>query len=208
MHEPDRDGNVNRIMKTTQTRSELNRMVSVQTDQQPPEAFFETFGLRMLGAIRRIIHSVDVHSRRLNVTHKITEPQMTCLYWISRHGPLTISALAEKADLGASTIIGIIDRLEDKGLATRCRSREDRRKVFIEATEKGAELANKIPSMFEEQWLRSFSRLPPEEMAELADALDRAARLMSPGLKTPDREILIEAKSPLTRSGRRSEPKG
>jgi DNA-binding MarR family transcriptional regulator len=177
----------------------------VQQDPDGPEsagrateAFFETYGLRMLGSIRRIIHAVDVHSRRLNSKHRITEPQMICLYWISRHGPLTISALAAKADLGASTIIGIIDRLEDKGLATRRRCRQDRRKVFIEATEQGAELTSKIPMMFEDQLLQSFSRLNPQEMEELAVALDKVAQLISPGLKTPDKGVFLETKMPIS----------
>ena len=74
----------------------------------PPEAsdeFFETRGLRVLKAIRRIIRAVDIHSRKLNNEFNITAPQMICLYALDKGGQMTQSELSKLVSMGISTVI-------------------------------------------------------------------------------------------------------
>jgi len=53
------------------------------------------------------------------------------------HGPRRMSELADVVEISSASLTGIVDRLEDRGLARRVRSDEDRRVVTVELTEAG-----------------------------------------------------------------------
>ncbi len=145
------------------------------------DIFFETYGLRILRALRRIIQAVDIHSRRLNTEHKVTAPQMLCLYSLAREGTMTLSDLAKQVNLGTSTVNGIVDRLEAKGWAKRNRSDADRRRVYVQLTEPGRELTRKAPSLLQDRFSEAFRRLPELEQAAIALSLERVVELMAAG---------------------------
>lgn len=144
-------------------------------------AFFETYGLRVLKSLRRIIRAVDIHSKKLNVEHKITAPQMICLYSLQKGGPMTQSALAKDIDLGMSTVNGIIDRLEAKEWVKRERDAEDRRKVFVELTDSGTIQANDAPALLQDKLSEALQALPELEQAAIALSLERIVELMGAG---------------------------
>ena len=97
--------------------------------------------LRILRALRRITRSIALHSRQLSAVSHITAPQLMCLRTVIANGPLTATAISREIHVSPSTVVGILDRLEDKGLIRRERGREDRRIVFVTATEAGRALA-------------------------------------------------------------------
>ncbi len=140
--------------------------------------FFETFGLRIFRALRRIIRAVDIHSRKLNSEFKITAPQMICLYSLARQDKMTLSELAKEVSLGVSTVNGIVDRLEEKELLTRNRSKEDRRKVLLEPTDAGRELTIAAPSLLQNRFSDRLKNLPELEQAAIALSLERIVQLM------------------------------
>jgi len=135
----------------------------------------------VLMALRRIIRAVDIYSRKLNSEFKITAPQLICLYSLSREDGITLSNLAGKVDLGISTVNGIVDRLEDKRLLTRRRSEEDRRRVILNITEEGMEVAKSAPSLLQDQLADSLKKLPDLEQAAIAFSLERVVELMGAG---------------------------
>jgi DNA-binding MarR family transcriptional regulator len=66
---------------------------------------------------------------------------LACLDLISRHGPLSPSALARRAGLHPATITGVLDRLERGGWVARERDPADRRAVPVRALrDRNAEL--------------------------------------------------------------------
>jgi len=91
--------------------------------------------LRDLGAQLSLLnHSV---STRLEL--KATD--LECLDLITRHGPLSPSALARRAGLHPATRTGILDRLEHGGWIDRGRDPADRRGVVVQAARgRGAEV--------------------------------------------------------------------
>ena len=91
--------------------------------------------LRDLGTqLSALNHSVG---SRLDVKASDLE----CLDLISRHGPLSPSALARRAGLHPATITGILDRLERGGWVARDRDPSDRRAVAVRALhDRNAEL--------------------------------------------------------------------
>lgn len=140
-----------------------------------PPARFE---LRILRALRRIIHSVDLYSKELEATNKVTAPQLICLLHVVNNGPVSATAIGREVHLSPSTVVGILDRLEEKGLVERQRSREDRRIVRVTATREGVELSRKAPSPLQQTLANSLADLPELEQATIALSLERIVALM------------------------------
>lgn len=143
--------------------------------------FFETYGLRVLKSLRRIIRAVDIHSKKLSQEFQITAPQMICLYSLHKNGSMTQSELAKDVDLGMSTVNGIIDRLEAKEWIVRHRDDVDRRKVFLEITDSGKLQAYEAPALLQDKLSEALQTLPELEQAAIALSLERIVDLMGVG---------------------------
>lgn len=139
------------------------------------------YEIRLLRAIRRVIRAVDLHSKMLQQAQDITSPQLICLMTLLRQGPLTLKALSQAVDLSPSTIVGIVDRLEDKGLVTRMRNTSDRRQVMVSITVQGQSAAQRAPFPLQDRLVTSFRELPELERATLTLAFERVVALMGAG---------------------------
>ena len=133
-----------------------------------------------LRALRRIIRALDVHSRKLYRECNITSPQMLCLHSLAEKKQYTLSLLANELHLSMSTVNGIIDRLELRGLVKRTRSRKDQRKVKIGITDTGLKMLNTVPELMRNRYAQAFSKLSVEEQLTLAALLDRLAGHLDP----------------------------
>lgn len=148
---------------------------SETTDPQP------AYRGRTLRAIRRIIRSVDIYSHKLAIESGVTVPQLSCLLRVVEDGPLPLKELAGQVDLSASTVVGIVDRLEKKGLVRRERSTKDRRQVLIHASEEGAIVASGSPSPLQDRLAEALDALPELERVAIALSLERVVDLMEIG---------------------------
>lgn len=140
-----------------------------------------SYELRVLQSLRRIIRAVEIHSKKLAHSHKITGPQLGCLAAIKENGPLTTTKLAQAIYLSPSTIVGIIDRLEEKGLVVRQRGRKDRRQVQICLTEDGEQLLVRAPSALQDTLAEALKNLPELEQVSITLALEKIVDLMEAG---------------------------
>lgn len=147
-------------------------------DESLRNQFFETYGLRVLKSLRRIIRAVDIHSKKLNQEFHITAPQMICLYSLQKNGSMTQSELAKDVDLGMSTVNGIMDRLEAKQWIVRNRDDVDRRKVYLEITDSGKLQAYEAPALLQDKLSEALQALPELEQAAIALSLERIVELM------------------------------
>ncbi|AXE34845.1 hypothetical protein DK843_11395 [Chromobacterium phragmitis] len=144
--------------------------------------------LRILRALRRIIRNAEQHSKALLDKHNVTAPQLICLRELVAAGMMPVLALAEQVGMSASTVVGIVDRLEQRKLVTRRRDLEDRRLVWIEPTEMGNALANSDASPLQYQLALSLAQLPLDEQLTIAASLERVVALMD--MKPYDRSEL------------------
>jgi DNA-binding MarR family transcriptional regulator len=80
--------------------------------------------------------------------------------------------------LSPSTVVGILDRLETKGLILRQRSTKDRRVVLVELTDAGRRLVSDAPSPLQDRLTEGLGMLPKAEQQEIAAALDKVVSLM------------------------------
>ena len=133
---------------------------------------------RVLCALRRIIRSVDVYSRKLNSKLGLTTPQLLCLHALSGEETMTLSQLTKKVNLSGSTVNGIVDRLEAKQLVQRKRSTLDRRKVYLYMTKAGIDTLKKAPSLLQDKLSSALSNLSELEQLTITQALERVVELM------------------------------
>lgn len=136
------------------------------------------YDLRILRSLRRIIRCVDLYSKQLSVSNQITTPQLVCLLAVVNNGPLTATAISREVHLSASTVVGILDRLEEKGWVTRMRDRNDRRVVQVSATSAGVALSRQAPSPLQKTLANALNALPELEQATIALSLERIVALM------------------------------
>lgn len=100
---------------------------------------------RAIQEVKASLRDVSIQLALLN--HQVSghvdlrATDLECLDLISRHGPLSPSALARRAGLHPATLTGILDRLERGGWISRTRDPADRRGVLVRAERtRGAEL--------------------------------------------------------------------
>src|SRR5262249_966248 len=79
-----------------------------------------------------------------SVSDEVTLPQLRTLVVVSLQGPQTVSALAERLDVHASTMTRMCNRLVTRGLVARTPSALDRREVVIELTPPGQGLVDAV----------------------------------------------------------------
>jgi DNA-binding MarR family transcriptional regulator len=151
----------------------------METNKNNKNEFIPTdrYDLRILQSLRQIIRAVDLHSRKLKKEHQITSPQLICLLELSNQR-LTVAQLAQKVHLSPSTIVGIIDRLEEKQLVLRERDKQDRRKVHLSISDAGKQFIEDAPSPLQDTLASSLSNLSELEQSTISLALERVVELM------------------------------
>ncbi|MBN2429723.1 MAG: MarR family transcriptional regulator [Deltaproteobacteria bacterium] len=140
-----------------------------------------SYELRIIQSLRRIIRAIEIHSRKLAQKHQITGPQLGCLLALLEEGPLLGTHLAKKVYLSPSTVVGIIDRLEEKGLVARERSPSDRRQVQVSISEAGRQIAANAPSPLQDRLSEALKNLPELEQVSITLALEKVVDLMEAG---------------------------
>jgi DNA-binding MarR family transcriptional regulator len=69
---------------------------------------------------------------------EVTERELALLRALAGEGPMIMRALGGRFGVPVSTMTGLVDRMEQKGLVRRMRGRRDRRAIELEATPVGA----------------------------------------------------------------------
>lgn len=121
--------------------------------------------------VRRLVQAGDIYSKGLNKKYQVSQPQVSCILALNEYGPLSLSKLAQYILVKPSTVTGIIDRLEQKGLVKRERNLTDRRVITIELTSAGTDLAAEAPPPIPETIIRGLRKLPLEEAEKIVTSL-------------------------------------
>jgi MarR family transcriptional regulator, organic hydroperoxide resistance regulator len=103
----------------------------------------------------------------------LTVPQAMALHTLAAAGGrLSGRDLGRECDMLASTATGVVDRLEQHGYVRRVRDEEDRRVVWVQMTEAGSQLQERLPA-FTTYWGRTFTVLPTRELEQLVQLVQR-----------------------------------
>ncbi len=111
-------------------------------------------------------------SRRLrqHALGDATPSQLSALATIVAQGRITLSGLAEAERVQPPSITRMVDVLVDRGYATRSRCAEDRRVVWVEATEAGHDLIDSVRRERDAYLARRLRTMSADDRAVLARA--------------------------------------
>ena len=128
--------------------------------------------------IRRLMQGSYLYNKELNKKYQVSAPQLSSLLALYENGPLPPSRIAKYIMVNSSTVTGIIDRLEQKGLVQRSRVSTDRRVITVTLTDKGRELAEHAPPPIQEQIVEGLQKLPPNEIEKIVQALTKLTYML------------------------------
>ena len=140
---------------------------------------------RIFDNLRRIIHVLYGHSRRMEHLATLTSPQAWMITTLSRMEASRISDLAHAMHLTPSAVVRIVARLEDRGLVARTRPSNDQGIVKVTLTHVGKKLAGKIPAIPQELLLKGLSEIPPDELRAISENLESLTRILGAEEATP-----------------------
>lgn len=128
--------------------------------------------------LRRIFQALNEQAKQAEKQTGLTGPQLWAMVTVLREGPLRVSALAEKLYLHPATVVGILNRLEAKGLVVRKRMQHDRRVVEVELTPAGSRIALKAPEVPQGKLATGLASCSPTELEGLCRALEQLVGIL------------------------------
>lgn len=106
----------------------------------------------------------------------LSMPRLVSLMYIQRQCATTISSLSEHLNLTLGTTSQMIEQLVQDGLVERYEAPHDRRQKLVSLTETGKAMVAEARQIRLQEASRHLSRLPPELLAQLGQALHAACR--------------------------------
>lgn len=129
--------------------------------------------------IRRLYQVINERSREVERETGLTGPQAWAIKAIAQYAPVRVSDLAQKMYLQPPTIVGILDRLEAKGLVFRTRSTQDRRVVEIDLTQEGYQLVNLSPEATQHAIIKGLELLQDDKLMTINQGLEQLTQLLN-----------------------------
>ncbi|HPR33008.1 MAG TPA: MarR family transcriptional regulator [Prolixibacteraceae bacterium] len=130
--------------------------------------------------IRKITRSVHLESKRIWKDYGVSIPQVLCLNYL-KNAPGFQSSLRDLKtylNLNSSTVTGIVQRLEKKGLIARLPNEGDKRKILLVLTAPGYALIDQIPALLHDRLNAKLIELSPDELFEMERVLHRLVGMM------------------------------
>jgi DNA-binding MarR family transcriptional regulator len=124
----------------------------------------------LIARVARLVRS------RLDVAlgpSELRQRQLVALSYLRDHGPARQQALAQSLCMDASSLVCLLNDLEDRDLIARRRDREDRRRGILELTEHGREALAEIDAALAEIDAEILGDLDESERADLRALLGR-----------------------------------
>jgi DNA-binding MarR family transcriptional regulator len=104
---------------------------------------------------------------------ELRQRQLVALSYLRDHGPTRQQSLAQSLCMDASTLVCLLNDLEDRDLIARRRDREDRRRGILELTDHGRQALAEIDAALAEIDAEILYDLDLAERAELRSLLGR-----------------------------------
>ena len=130
--------------------------------------------------IRKIVRSINLESKKILKEYGVSIPQVLCLNYLHDAPNFQASQGEVKRflNLNSSTVSGIIQRLEKKGLVARLPKSGDKRVVNIALTSAGDDLIASMPSLLHEQLSDKLQTLNAPDLQRIEESLDLLIHLL------------------------------
>lgn len=149
--------------------------------------------------IRRVFQVLTEQSRKIEHETSLTGPQLWVVKILKETSPMKVSDLARRMYLHPATMVGLLDRLEAKGLLKRTRSDKDRRVVFIDLTEQGRELEINSPEVVQNLLVKGLEALTGQKLKMISDGLVEVVTILGAQDVLPQLIMSSEVNAPKRR---------
>lgn len=133
----------------------------------------------MLIALRKIIQTINMHSKDLNRKFGLTGPQLIILQEVSNHQEITVTELSRLISLSQATVTDIVNRLVKRGFVEKKKHDTDKRCVIISPLEKCHLILEQAPPSIQDTFKKRFESLEDWEQLMILSAMERVVKLMS-----------------------------
>jgi len=121
--------------------------------------------------IANLVHSTSIHLlrtlRQEDSKTGLSAPRLSALSVLVFRGPVTLGDLAAAEQVRPPTMSRIVDALVELGLATRTRSKDDKRITHISSTRKGVEVMHAGRERRVRVLARAIKALDPEQREQM-----------------------------------------
>ncbi len=107
------------------------------------------------------------------VAQDLTFGQLRVVFWLARHGPASMSQIAQWLSVSLATVTGIVERVERHGLVARRHRDDDRRVVECDVTDAGSALVAEIDGIRLDAIRQILAVLDQTELAAFDGLLTR-----------------------------------
>jgi DNA-binding MarR family transcriptional regulator len=151
--------------------------------------------------LRRLFKAIQEYSKRIFRRTGLSGPQVWALTILQAESGLSLSELAERLYAHRSTVSGIVDRLQERGVVRRVTDPDDRRGILLSLTPRGQRLLKKSPPPVQIGLRRALERLPARQLGRFRRVLQSIVQeTAAAGVEAPFFDV--EAGEP--RAGRRA----
>ncbi|MBD3193862.1 MAG: MarR family transcriptional regulator [Candidatus Lokiarchaeota archaeon] len=130
--------------------------------------------INQLSSLFETVATSSVLFQNLNISFA----ELRTLLFIIKSNTCVMSDLTGFFKIAPSTATGIIDRLVDYGYISRERSKNDRRKVILEATEKAINFRQNHQNLRMKEMSKIFNSLSSEKRDDLIKALHQVNEIL------------------------------
>lgn len=119
--------------------------------------------------------------RHMELPAGMTPERLSALAAIEKHGPISVTALADREMVRPATMSRMVSALVDDGLAKRLEDKTDGRGVLVASTPKGKRAFQRAHQQRLQQLSEALSALPPDQLSAmrgLASALERLTSVL------------------------------
>jgi len=115
--------------------------------------------------------------RHMELPSGMTPERLSALSVILSHGPVSVTALAEREMVRPATMSRMVSALVDDGLARRLEDKSDGRGVLVVVTAKGRRAHQRAHQQRMSQLIGALRRFSPDQLAAMRDLVAALERL-------------------------------
>lgn len=121
---------------------------------------------------RIVLKAIQAHSKRVESACGLSSVRLWMLYEVNNAPGIKVSQLANLLSIHRSTCSNMLDKLEEKELIYRHRSKSDQRAVHLYVTDEGKAILSKAPNPPEGKISSTLAKLSLEQIDELEKNLE------------------------------------
>jgi DNA-binding MarR family transcriptional regulator len=128
---------------------------------------------RVLDAVRRIVRVLRLSATAAEHKLGISGAQLFILHKLGDGASISVNELAARTHTHQSSVSVVVQRLVDRGLVRRQRSRVDARRVDLMITPAGLRKLRIAPEAAQDRLIQSLQRMRPSDRQKLAALLNQ-----------------------------------